>query len=134
MIEHQLNTSIMITPSFHHKIAEFFLKVANFCFVFEKQFAKRQLPAGSDIRKRNRNAGLCDSEVISLLIGFHDGQFRNFKHFYTRHRSISGYLLDIMGAIAAYSFFPKKPSIKHDIEESNPILIQQFKQELMLVA
>jgi hypothetical protein len=27
---------------------------------------------------------------------------------HTRHRSISGFLLNIMSAIAAYSFFPKK--------------------------
>ena len=53
---------------------------------------------------------------------------------HTRHRSISGFLLNIMAAIAAYSFFPKKPSIKKDIEESNPKLIQQFKQQLQLVA
>jgi predicted choloylglycine hydrolase len=53
---------------------------------------------------------------------------------HTRHRSISGFLLNIMGAIAAYSFFPKKPSIKKDIEETNPKLIQQFKQQLLLVA
>ena len=39
-----------------------------------------------------------------------------------------------MSAIAAYSFFPKKPSIKKDIEETNPKLIQQFKQQLQLVA
>ena len=44
---------------------------------------------------------------------------------HTRHRSISGFLLNIMSAIAAYSFFPKKPSIKKDIEETNPKLIQQ---------
>jgi len=39
-----------------------------------------------------------------------------------------------MGAIAAYSFFPQKPSIKKDIEETNPKLIQQFKSQLLLVA
>ena len=53
---------------------------------------------------------------------------------HTRHRSISGFLLNIMGAIAAYSFFPKKPSIKKDIEESNPKLIQYSNQQLFLAA
>src|SRR5664279_3255058 len=28
---------------------------------------------------------------------------------HTRHRSISGFLINIMSALAAYSFFPKKP-------------------------
>lgn len=53
---------------------------------------------------------------------------------HTRHRSISGFLLNIMSAIAAYSFFPKKPSIKNDIIETNPKLMNALKQQLALVA
>jgi hypothetical protein len=53
---------------------------------------------------------------------------------HTRHRSISGFLLNIMAAIAAYSFFPKKTSIKKDIEGSNPKIIAAFKQQLLLAA
>jgi len=53
---------------------------------------------------------------------------------HTRHRSISGFLLNIMGAIAAYSFFPKKPSIKRDIQETNPKLIKALEQQLFLAA
>lgn len=307
------------------KITEIFVKVDDFCNEFEIEFKKHQLPAPGDVKKRDRKAGLSDSEVITILISFHGGQFRNFKHFYlnficahckddfpglvsynrfielshrcavafmlflhhccrgectgisfidstvlrvchnkrikrnktfkgiaevgkstmgwffgfklhliindkgeilsfyltkgnvddrdaktitsmtkeifgklfgdkgyiskalgdvlfgngiqlitavrrnmkskalsneerillrkrsvietvndelknicqvehTRHRSISGFLLNIMGAIAAYSFFPKKPSIKKDVEESNPLLIRQFKKQLQLSA
>jgi hypothetical protein len=39
-----------------------------------------------------------------------------------------------MGAIAAYSFFPKKPSIKRDIQETNPKLIKALEQQLFLAA
>ena len=53
---------------------------------------------------------------------------------HTRHRSISGFLLNIISAIAAYSFFPKKPSIKKDIEETNPELIKAFETQLRLSA
>ena len=53
---------------------------------------------------------------------------------HTRHRSISGFLLSIMSAIAAYSFFPKKPSIKNDIKETNQKIINAFQQQLLLVA
>jgi hypothetical protein len=42
--------------------------------------------------------------------------------------------IDILGAIAAYSFFPKKPSIKYEIQETNPKLIKQFKKQLVLAA
>ncbi len=44
------------------------------------------------------------------------------------------YPLNILGAIAAYSFFPKKPSIKEDIEETNPILIQRHNQPKLIAA
>ena len=44
---------------------------------------------------------------------------------HTRHRSISGFLINIISAIAAYSFFPKKPSIKNNIKETKPVLIAQ---------
>lgn len=53
---------------------------------------------------------------------------------HTRHRSISGFLLNVMGAIAAYSFFPKKPSIKRDIQETNPKIISQYESQLLLFA
>ena len=46
---------------------------------------------------------------------------------HTRHQSVAGFILNIMSAIAAYSFFPKKPSVKKDIEETNPVLITTIK-------
>ena len=46
---------------------------------------------------------------------------------HTRHRSVAGFILNIISAIAAYSFFPKKPSVKKDIEETNPVLITTIK-------
>ena len=53
---------------------------------------------------------------------------------HTRHRSVAGFILNIMSAIAAYSFLPKKPSIKKDIEETNPELIAQLNQPKLLAA
>ena len=53
---------------------------------------------------------------------------------HTRHRSIAGFILNIMSTIAAYSFFPKKPSIKKDIEETNPTLIAQLNQPKLIAA
>ena len=53
---------------------------------------------------------------------------------HTRHRSVAGFILNVMGAIAAYLFFPKKPSIKKDIEETNPALIAYFNQPKLLIA
>ena len=53
---------------------------------------------------------------------------------HTRHRSIAGFLLNRISAIAAYSFFPKKTSIKKDIEKTNPALIAQHNQPKLIAA
>ena len=282
----------MNTPLFTDKVAEIFVKVDDFCNHFEHEFKNHALPAPAGIKKRNRKAALTDSEIITILITFHGGQFRNFKHFYlgyvcvhlrdcfpavvsynrfielshrsavpfmlflhyccrgectgisfidstvlrvchnkrikrnkvfkgmgntsdnnakiitrmtkelfgkmfgdkgyigkaladllfgdgiqlitavrrnmkakalsneeklllrkrsvietvndelknicqvehTRHRSVAGFILNIISAIAAYSFFPKKPSIKNDITETNPVLIAQLNQPKLIAA
>ncbi len=53
---------------------------------------------------------------------------------HTRHQSVAGFILNIMSAIAAYSFFPKKPSVKKDIEERNHVLIVQLNQQKLIAA
>ena len=65
------------------KIIETFVKVDDFCKIFRDEYLNApQFLIGSDIKTRNRATGLCDSEILTLLIAFHGGQFRNFKHFY----------------------------------------------------
>ena len=75
-------------PVLHDRILEIFLKVDDFCNEFELEYKTLQLPAPSEVKKRNRKTGLCDSEIITLLIAFHGGQFRNFKHFYIHYVSV----------------------------------------------
>lgn len=70
------------TTSLHDKMVETFIKVDDFCQVFEREITRFSLPSSCSVKKRKRNSNLCESEVISLLISFHGGQFRNFKHFY----------------------------------------------------
>lgn len=70
----------------HDKIIEIFFSLDNFCNEFKNEFSKAPTAQLSSIRKaRNRDASLCDSEVITILIAFHNGQFRNFKHFYLHY-------------------------------------------------
>ena len=63
------------------KITEIFVKVDDFCNEFEHEYKKQALAPDASVKKRNRKATLCDSEIITILIAFHGGQFRNFKHF-----------------------------------------------------
>lgn len=67
------------------KIIEIFVTADDFCCIFEKEFSKHQLDSPSDKKLRNRKSSLCDSEIITLLIAFHSGNFRHFKHFYLHY-------------------------------------------------
>lgn len=93
----------------------------------------------TQVRRNMKDKALSNEEKLLLrkrsVIETVNDELKNICQVeHTRHRSITGFLLNIMGAIAAYSFFPKKPSIKRDIEETNPKLIQAFKKQLFLAA
>ncbi|OBQ15672.1 MAG: transposase, partial [Aphanizomenon flos-aquae LD13] len=85
------------------KITETFVKVDDFCNEFEILYSKHQLPAPSNVKTRNRKAGMCDSEIITLLIAFHGGQFRNFKHFYVDYVSV--HLREDFPGLVSYNRF-----------------------------
>jgi hypothetical protein len=93
----------MTTPSLRDKIAEIFVKTDDFCNTFEHEFVKHQLSDDSDGVKRNRKTGLCASESITLLIAFHGGQFRNFKHFYLHYVCV--HLQDDFPGLVSYNRF-----------------------------
>lgn len=54
-------------------------------------------------QKRNRKTALTDSEVLTILIVFHGGQFRNFKHFYIHY--VSCHLKDCFPNVVSYNRF-----------------------------
>ena len=93
----------MSTPLFSDKVAEIFVKVDDFCNHFENEFKKHALPPSSGIKKRNRKTALTDSEVLTILIVFHGGQFRNFKHFYIHY--VSCHLKDCFPNVVSYNRF-----------------------------
>lgn len=64
------------------KITEIFCAVDEFCKLYEFETAKSALIDASGRKKRNRKARLSDSEIITILLMYHFGSFRNFKHFY----------------------------------------------------
>lgn len=93
----------------------------------------------TQVRKNMKRQALSNEERILLrkrsVIETVNDELKNMCQIeHTRHRSINGFLLNIMGAIAAYSFFPKKPSIKHQVLETNPISINAFRAQLTLAA
>lgn len=64
------------------KITEIFFIIDEFCKEFEKAQEGHLLASNNGLKRRNRSFKMSDSEVITILVLFHDGQFRNLKHFY----------------------------------------------------
>lgn len=63
-------------------LEELFCSVDDFCQVFEPQWLAQQLTSGLATRQRSRS--LCLSEIMTLLISFHQSHYRNFKQFYLK--------------------------------------------------
>jgi Transposase DDE domain len=93
----------MNTPLFSDKVTEIFVKVDDFCNEFELEFKKQALAVADGTKKRNRKATLTDSEIITILIAFHGGQFRNFKHFYNGYVCV--HLRDCFPNVVSYNRF-----------------------------
>ena len=67
------------------KIIEIFCIIDDFCIEFSKAKSGHVLSEQTDKKRRNRSFTLSDSEVITILILFHAGLFRNLKHFYLHY-------------------------------------------------
>ncbi|KAA6316953.1 hypothetical protein EZS27_032817 [termite gut metagenome] len=68
----------MLTPD---KLTEIFCVVDDFCKEFDIEVQKHQIQT-LDTKKYHRSSRMSDSEIMTILIGFHFGTFRNFKHYY----------------------------------------------------
>ena len=75
---------------YYDQITQIFCDVDDFCHDFETQIKAQVIASGK--RKRNRKSQLSDSEIITILVLFQLGGFRNFKDFYLHYvcRHLSG--------------------------------------------
>jgi hypothetical protein len=63
-------------------LEELFCHIDDFCQVFEPKWRAQQL--GSGLKRRNRSHSLSLSEIMTILVSFHQQSYRNFKHFYQK--------------------------------------------------
>src|ERR1700694_2308972 len=63
-------------------VLELFCDVDDFMVSFAPQLQAIQLAAG---KQRERQGQLYPSEVMTILIHFHQSQYRTFKAYYTEH-------------------------------------------------
>lgn len=64
-----------------YKITELFCAIDEFCKYYEAENAGKLLSAPDCPHCRRRKASLSDSEIMTILLYFHFGSFRNFKHY-----------------------------------------------------
>jgi hypothetical protein len=64
-------------------VLELFCHVDDFCRAFEPVWHRQRLTSGS--KQRNRARELALSEMMTMLILFHQSHYRTFKAFYTEH-------------------------------------------------
>jgi len=64
-------------------LLELFVNVDDFCQIFLPVWEAKQLEDGS--KKRLRRGQLRVSEIMTIIIHFHQSQYRNFKAYYTGH-------------------------------------------------
>lgn len=63
-----------------------FCHVDDFCTLFEAKWHQKLLEQG--LKSRNRSKSLALSEIMTILIAFHQNHYRNFKHYYLDYVSI----------------------------------------------
>lgn len=82
-------------------LIDLFCNVDDFCQSFLPVFHQQLISAGE--KQRNRLGKLCDSEVMTLLIHFHQSCYRNFKHYYTEYVEV--HLQDYFPELPCYARF-----------------------------
>ena len=122
-------------------IITLFCNIDDFFLAYEKWQATHCLPETTTPETRGRPRKLHHSEVMTLLIGFHQSGYRTLKHFYqrhvcvywcaefpniesvirelktqtqvehSRHRSFVNFQVNVVSALMAYQLLESKPSL-----------------------
>jgi hypothetical protein len=96
-----------------HNITETYCLVDDFCKIFFPLWEKHLID--NSIKKRNRESKISPSEIMTILILFHQSNFRTLKHFY-------------LGYVCVYmkSHFPELVSYNRFAELQKSILVHLY--------
>lgn len=64
-------------------LLDLFCHVDDFWMAFAKEWQQQRLQSGA--RQRRRSGQLCESEIMTILIHFHQMRYRDFKTYYTQY-------------------------------------------------
>ena len=65
-----------------NKITEIYFILDEFWENFDKVVSDHALDSDTSLKRRKRKFSLSQSEVMTILVLFHYGSFKNLKHFY----------------------------------------------------
>lgn len=82
-------------------LIELYCHVDDFCQEFEPKWSRFRLESG--LRKRKRQASLSLSEIMTIVIHFHQSNYRTFKAYYTKHVQL--HLASEFPGLVSYSWF-----------------------------
>ncbi len=68
-----------------NKITDIFCLIDDFCIEMSQVLDKNSLNAHSGVKRRNRVSKLSQSEVITIMVLFHQKGYRCLKHFYLNY-------------------------------------------------
>lgn len=80
-------------------IISLFCIIDDFCLEFEPEWHKRLISNN----KRDRKSSMSLSEIMTLVINFHNSGYRNFKKYYQIH--VQGYLRHFFPSLISYGRF-----------------------------
>lgn len=78
------------------------------------------------LNMRNKLIPLRDKILLRKrsIIETNNDELKNIAHaVHLRHRGLSNFLMNMISALMAYCFFPKKPTIKWEIEKQDQMEI-----------
>jgi hypothetical protein len=67
------------------KIIEIFCIADDFSKEFDLEVKKHRIASTGETKRRNRPCTMSDSEIMTVMLCFHFGSFRNFKHYYLHY-------------------------------------------------
>ncbi len=65
------------------ELEQLFCDIDDFCLVFEEKMKSGLISSQS--QKRNRKSRLCLSEVMTIIVHFHQSSYRNFQDYYQKN-------------------------------------------------
>lgn len=76
------------------QITDIFVQIDDFCKEFAAEIKQMKLKSlDNNKKRRNRASLLSDSEIMTIMIGFHLGAHKTFKHYY--QQIVCGYWRDL---------------------------------------